>query len=142
MKIKCKKIVGGVAKGEIIFSEKPINFLGMLDTQTGIITDENHDLYNQTIKDKILIFPNSIGSSVGAYTIFSLKSNKVSPSGILCTNIVDITTASGSAISKIPLGFINNETEKEKILRYVGNLNKKHVENMIVDLENEVIIVE
>lgn len=142
MKIKCRKIVGGVAKGEIIFSEKPINFLGMLDTQTGIITDENHDLYNQTIKDKILIFPNSIGSSVGAYTIFSLKSNKASPSGILCTNIVDITTASGSAISKIPLGFINNETEKEKILRYIGNLNKKYVENMIVDLENEVIIVE
>lgn len=142
MKIKCKKIVGGVAKGEIIFSEKPINFLGMLDTQTGIITDENHDLYNQTIKDKILIFPNSIGSSVGAYTIFSLKSNKVSPSGVLCTNIVDITTASGSAISKIPLGFINNEIEKEKILSYVGNLNKKHVVNMIVDLENEVIIVE
>ncbi len=103
MKIKCKKIVGGITKGKLLFSDQPINFLAMLNLKTGQIMDTNHKLNNLTLKNNILVFPNAIGSSVGAYTIFSLKNNNTSPNGIICTNSVDITTASGCAISNIPL---------------------------------------
>ena len=103
IKIECKRIVGGITKGELLFSEQPLNFLAMLNVKTGQINDIHHKLNNQTLKNNILVFPNAIGSSVGAYTIFSLKNNNASPNGIICTNSVDITTASGCAISNIPL---------------------------------------
>jgi len=98
-----KTIVGGMAKGMILLTTQPINFLSSVDNKTGKITDKNHELFGKFLKDSILIFPYSIGSSVGAYSIFALKSNKVSPSGIICTLKTDITTASGCAIANIPL---------------------------------------
>lgn len=70
---------------------------------TGKITDKNHELFGKFLKDSILIFPYSIGSSVGSYSIFALKSNNASPSGIICSLKADITTASGCAIANIPL---------------------------------------
>jgi hypothetical protein len=74
----------------------------MIDLKSGIIKDEKHTLYGKSVADKILIFPNSIGSSVGAYSIYALKINNVAPKAILCKK-ADITTASGCAIANIPL---------------------------------------
>ena len=85
MEIKCKKIVGGRAKGNLLLSKKPINFLGMVNTQSGEITSTSNGFDVQNLNGKILVFPNSIGSSVGAYTIYTLKKNNVAPSGIICT---------------------------------------------------------
>jgi predicted aconitase with swiveling domain len=101
--INCKKIVGGRAEGLALLSNKPLNMLSMLDTKSGQIMDKDHDLFNQTLKNRILIFPNCIGSSVGAYIFYSLKINGVSPKAIICVNKCDIITASGCAISDIPL---------------------------------------
>src|SRR5688500_3210163 len=103
IKINCKKIVGGKAEDLALLSNKPLNMLSMLDTKFGLINDKDHDLFNQTLKNRILIFPNCIGSSVGAYVFYSLKINGVSPIAIICTNKCDIITASGCAISDIPL---------------------------------------
>ncbi len=103
MNIYCKKIVGGKAEGLALLSNKPLNMLSMLDTKSGEIKDKEHDLFNQSLKNRILIFPNCIGSSVGAYVFYSLKINGVNPKAIICTNKCDIITASGCAISDIPL---------------------------------------
>jgi predicted aconitase with swiveling domain len=101
--LRGKTIVGGEAKGMILLTTQPINFLSSVDNMTGKITDKNHELFGKFLKDSILIFPYSVGSSVGAYSIFALKSNNVSPSGIICSLKTDITTASGCAIANIPL---------------------------------------
>jgi len=135
LKIKCKKIVGGITSGKLLVSEQPINFLAMIDIKTGKITDKNHKLNSQTLKNSILIFPNAIGSSVGAYTIFSLKNNNTSPNGIICTNSVDITTASGCAISNIPLVFIEKK-ENEYL-----NKNRNGNMDIILDADNGFIIL-
>ena len=135
LKIKCKKIVGGITSGKLLVSEQPINFLAMIDIKTGKITDKNHKLNSQTLKNSILIFPNAIGSSVGAYTIFSLKNNNTSPNGIICTNSVDITTASGCAISNIPLVFIEKK-ENEYL-----NKNRNGNRDIILDADNGCIIL-
>jgi predicted aconitase with swiveling domain len=134
-KIKCKKIVGGITSGKLLVSEQPINFLAMIDIKTGKITDKDHKLNSQTLKNSILIFPNAIGSSVGAYTIFSLKNNNTSPNGIICTNSVDITTASGCAISNIPLVFIEKK-ENEYL-----NKNRNGNMDIILDADNGFIIL-
>jgi uncharacterized protein len=95
-------IVKGKAKGTVLCAENPVNFLGGVDKMTGRIRDENHDLFGKSVGGKILVFPKGIGSSVGAYTIYSLKYNKCAPLAIICLK-ADITTASGCAISNIPL---------------------------------------
>jgi predicted aconitase with swiveling domain len=101
--LRCKVIVGGSASGRMLVTKQPINFLSSVDHLMGMITDSNHELYGQCLKNSLLVFPYAVGSSVGAYSIFALKSNGVSPSGIICTSKTDITTASGCAIANIPL---------------------------------------
>ncbi|MDE1763950.1 MAG: DUF126 domain-containing protein [Thaumarchaeota archaeon] len=97
-----KVIVRGKAKGAVLCAQKPVNFLGGIDKKTGLVRDEKHDLFGKFIGNKILVFPNGVGSSVGAYTIYSLKYNQSAPLAIVCLK-ADITTASGCAISDIPL---------------------------------------
>lgn len=106
--MKHKIIVKGKAHGTIMKCNKPINFLGAVDKKTGMIRDENHDLYQQTIKDSILVFPHGIGSSVGAYTIYSLKSNNSAPLAMICLK-ADLTVASGCALANIPFMIVSQE---------------------------------
>jgi len=96
-----KVIVQGKAKGKVIKSNNPINFLGAVDKKTGMIRDEKYNICNKSIKDSILVFPHGIGSSVGAYTIYSLKSNNVAPLAMICQK-ADLTVASGCALANIP----------------------------------------
>ena len=97
-----KIIVKGIAKGKIMKTNIPINFLGAVDKKTGVIRDDKHDMFQKSIKNTILVFPHGIGSSVGAYTIYSLKSNDTSPSGMICTK-ADLSVVSGCALANIPM---------------------------------------
>ncbi|HZA43173.1 MAG TPA: DUF126 domain-containing protein [Nitrososphaeraceae archaeon] len=92
----------GFAAGEALVSCTPINFLTMIDPGNGKVRDLSHQLYGKTLKDRIFVFPYSVGSSVGAYLLYRLKKNLSAPLAIICSNRMDITTASGCAISNIP----------------------------------------
>lgn len=99
---RCKKIVGGTSEGKILVTKQPINFLSMVNAKTGMIIDSKHELYNKSIKGTILVFPYAIGSSVGAYAIYSLREYGAAPGAIVCLK-ADIITASGCAIANIPV---------------------------------------
>ncbi len=103
-----KILVSGKVQGVVLKSEKPINFLGIVDKKTGIISDKNHDLFKKSIKDTILVFPSGVGSSVGAYTIYSIKSNNTAPLAMICQK-ADLTVATGCALANIPLITISDE---------------------------------
>ena len=110
----CHRIVGGVGKGPALVTGQPINFLAMVDTKSGIITDPKHELYKRSLKGSVLFFPYAIGSSVGAYAIYSLKDSGSAPNAIVCTK-ADITTASGCAIAKIPVVDLPNGAQLSAI---------------------------
>ena len=97
-----KVIVQGNAQGKVLKSTNPINFLGAVDKKTGIIRDKKYDIFEKSMKDTVLVFPHGIGSSVGAYTIYSLKSNQSAPIAMICTK-ADLTVASGCALANIPM---------------------------------------
>ena len=103
-----KIIVQGTAQGTVLKTTNPINFLGAVDKKTGTIRDEKYDIFEKSIKDTILVFPHGIGSSVGAYTIYSLKSNNSAPVAMICTK-ADLTVASGCALANIPMIVVSNE---------------------------------
>ena len=103
-----KVIVKGKAKGTVLKTTSPINFLGAVDKKTGIIHDQKYDIFEKSIKNSILVFPHGIGSSVGAYTIFSLKNNESAPIAMICTK-ADLTVASGCALANIPMIVVSHE---------------------------------
>ena len=103
-----KILVSGKVQGIVLKSKNPINFLGTVDKKTGIISDKNHDLFEKSIRDTILVFPSGIGSSVGAYTIYSIKSNNNAPLAMICQK-ADLTVATGCALANIPLVTITDE---------------------------------
>lgn len=97
-----KRIVRGSAQGTVTKTLQPINFLGAVDRKTGVIRDKRHDLYGKSIQRSILVFPHGVGSSVGAYVIYSLKSFGSEPKAMICLK-ADPTVASGCALANIPL---------------------------------------
>ncbi|MFB5619214.1 MAG: aconitase X swivel domain-containing protein [Candidatus Nitrosomaritimum aestuariumsis] len=103
-----KILVKGKTQGKILKSEKPINFLGSVDKNTSIISDQHHDLFQKSLKNSILVFPSGVGSSVGAYTIYSIKSNNSAPLAMICQK-VDLTVATGCALANIPLITVTDE---------------------------------
>lgn len=103
-----KVLVSGKVQGIVLKSEKPINFLGTVDKKTGIISDKNHDLYQKSMKDTVLVFPSGVGSSVGAYTIYSIKSNGTAPLAMICTK-ADLTVATGCALANIPVVIVDEK---------------------------------
>ena len=103
-----KVLVSGKVQGTVLKSKDPINFLGTVDKKTGIISDKNHDLFEKPLKDTILVFPSGVGSSVGAYTIYSIKTNNTAPLAMICQK-ADLTVATGCALTNIPLIIISDE---------------------------------
>ncbi|MHB8568212.1 MAG: aconitase X swivel domain-containing protein [Nitrososphaerales archaeon] len=101
-KFKARCIVEGNANGEVLSTSEPIAFLRGVDPEKGMVCDEKHELFGKQFVGKILVFPNSVGSSVGAYVIYRLKRNRKAPRAIINQN-TDIITASGCAIAGIPL---------------------------------------
>ena len=103
-----KILVSGKVEGIVLKSQCPINFLGTVDKKTGIIGDKNHDLFEKSLKGTILVFPTGIGSSVGAYTIYSIKSNNSAPLAMICQK-ADLTVATGCALTNIPLVIVSDD---------------------------------
>lgn len=103
-----KILVSGKTQGTVLKSDKPINFLGTVDKKTGTITDSSHDLFESSVSGSILVFPSGVGSSVGAYTIYSIKSNGTAPLAMICTK-ADLTVATGCALADIPLLLVTED---------------------------------
>jgi hypothetical protein len=71
MKIKAKRVVKGVVRGEAIVSRMPISFTGGVDPNTGNVREPGHDLEGKSIAGKILIFPMGKGSTTGSWQFYN-----------------------------------------------------------------------
>ncbi len=101
-KARCIVESSRLIKGKVLFSSHPIAFLQGVDPDKGVVSDKQSEIYNRPFMNKILVFPNAVGSSVGAYVIYRLRKNRVAPKAMI-NQASDIITASGCALSNIPL---------------------------------------
>lgn len=99
--IKARGISEGIGKGEAIILKEPFGFYGNIDPKTGIIIEKGNPLEGMCIKDKVFVFPNGKGSTVGSYVIYGLKKNKVAPSAIINLETETIV-ATGVILAGIP----------------------------------------
>jgi hypothetical protein len=91
----------GKAEGEAIVSKEPIGFYGGIDAKTGVVIEKGHELEGQSVKGKILVFPQGKGSTVGSYVIYGLKKNGVAPSAIV-NQETETIVATGVILAGIP----------------------------------------
>ena len=99
--LKGRLISKGIVEGEALVTSQPISFYGGVDPNSGVVIEKGHELQGQSIKDKILVFPQGKGSTVGSYTLYRMKKNQTAPLGIInkeCETIVAV----GAIISEIP----------------------------------------
>jgi hypothetical protein len=100
--IKGRKISKGEAKGDVLLSAQAISFYGGVDPDTGVVTEKGHPLEGKSVKDKVLVFPQGKGSTVGSYALYRMKKNGTAPKAIInkeCETIVAV----GAIISEIPM---------------------------------------
>jgi predicted aconitase with swiveling domain len=127
-----RPIVEGKARGEVTFSSDPIQFLQGVDPEKGAVSDQKSPIYNIPFSGKILVFPNTVGSSVGAYVIYRLKKNAKAPKAIVNQN-TDITTASGCAIAGIPLFDLPENNISELAEVKMVSIDSQKAEMKIID---------
>jgi predicted aconitase with swiveling domain len=94
-------ITPGIAHGEALVTAMRISFFGGVDPETGVIVEKDHELEGQSVAGKILVFPTGKGSTVGSYTIYRLRKNRVNPLAIINTQCEAIT-AVGCILAEIP----------------------------------------
>ncbi len=142
MILKGKVIFPGNAEGEVLKVDGQFSFLGGVDPQTGIIRD-----INKKLKDKIFVFENSSGSTVGSYIIYGLKFYNNSPLAILCrfadeTVIIGANIAKITTLTNVDVSLLENgdhiKVENEKI--YL-NLEPTEVVTSILMNSNKILIL-
>ncbi|MEM3612461.1 MAG: DUF126 domain-containing protein [Candidatus Bathyarchaeia archaeon] len=102
MVLRGRGIVEGYCKAEALVSAKPISFLGDVDPETGKIIEKRHDLFGESIKDKVLCFPHGHGSTVGSYVLYSLAKKGLAPKAIINYK-ADPVIVVGAVIANIPM---------------------------------------
>ena len=101
MILQGRKIYQGKAIGPALVSRSGISFFGGVDPESGVVVEEGHELFGQTIAGKILAFPTGKGSTVGSYTLYRLKSVGKAPLAIVNSECETIT-AVGCIMAEIP----------------------------------------
>jgi len=100
--LRGRGIVEGRCKAEALVSAKPISFLGGVNPADGKIREENHDLYGECVKDKVLCFPHGHGSTVGSYVLYALAKRGVAPKAVV-NQKADPVVVVGAIIADIPM---------------------------------------
>ncbi len=100
--LTARVIKAGVAEGEALVSSEALGFLGVVDPDSGIVTETTHELYGQSVAGRVLVFPTGKGSTVGSYTIYRLKKSGHAPLAIINRESEPIV-AVGAIISNIPM---------------------------------------
>ena len=99
--LKGRIIYKGKAEGEALVTTMPISFYGGVDPNTGIVLEKGHELQGQSVRGKILVFPQGKGSTVGSYTLYRMKKNGTAPAAMI-NKETETIVAVGAIISEIP----------------------------------------
>ncbi|MFW3146187.1 MAG: aconitase X swivel domain-containing protein [Thermoplasmatota archaeon] len=86
-------------KGEVLLWKGPISFLGDVDPDRGILTKDGIQM---DIHDKVLIFTEGAGSTVGSYVVYNLRLNNKAPRAMVMLK-ADAIISIGCILADIPL---------------------------------------
>jgi predicted aconitase with swiveling domain len=103
LEIKCKGIVKGVAEGEALVMDHAFAFMGDVDMDTSKIIARGNEHLGEPIAGKILIYPETKGSSGGCVVLNVLARQGKQPAAIVNLKMADYNLVEGAILAKIPL---------------------------------------
>ncbi|MHA1380052.1 MAG: aconitase X swivel domain-containing protein [Candidatus Helarchaeota archaeon] len=99
--LKGKTVVPGVKKGNALVCTRALSAAGGIDPNTGIIIESRHPQNGQSVKKKILIFPNGKGSSGFSLIFHALSLFGKGPKAMIVGRLNSLT-ALASVVGNIP----------------------------------------
>ena len=102
MKLRGRRVVGGLAVGEALVSVDPFSFYGGVDPETGVVTEPGHAVEGECITGKVFVFPTGKGSTVGSYVIYRMKKLGTAPAAIINVE-TEAIIVTGCVLAEIPL---------------------------------------
>jgi len=76
-------VLPGKARGLLLVTHMPVSFWGGVNPKTGCIADPRHELFHQSVGNRILAFPHGKGSSTGSLMILELLRIGKAPAAIV-----------------------------------------------------------
>jgi len=95
-------IVEGSAEGYALVTHDCISFMGTVNPKTGQIIERKHEIEGEFLKDRILVFPQSKGSTGGSYMLYDVVKNGVGPRGIINRAAESVVTI-GAIVAELPM---------------------------------------
>jgi uncharacterized protein len=101
--VKARKMVKGRVEGGALVCHKAFSFLGDVDMDSGVIIAHGHEHQGESIAGKIMIYPETKGSSGGCVVLMSLAKTGHQPLGIILEKAADPNIVEGAIIAGVTL---------------------------------------
>jgi predicted aconitase with swiveling domain len=73
----------GMVEAEAIVSDVPFGFWHGIDPSSGVIINQRHPLYGETVRNKVFVFPYGRGSTGNPGVFLEAVRNGAAPAGII-----------------------------------------------------------
>lgn len=94
--------VGPSVEGVALVSQHGFSARYDLDRSSGIVSRKDHDLFGQSVADRILVFPTAKGGVATAWALFAMRAQGVAPRGLVFDSTNPIMVQ-GAVLADIPL---------------------------------------
>jgi predicted aconitase with swiveling domain len=102
VRLQGRKISGGRTEGEALVAKTRLSFWGGFDPATGMITEKGNPLEGQTLKNKVVVFISTKGSSGTSNMLNLAKRCGAQPAAFINTEL-DCLAVIGCQIHGIPM---------------------------------------
>lgn len=99
--IRGRRVVGGVAEGEALVTRQTISGWGGINSMTGTVIENHHELKGISFAGKILVFPGAKGSSGWSGAFHTTRLTGKAPLGMLYTTTTT-KAALGAVVMRVP----------------------------------------
>ena len=100
---KARPLVRGTVRGEALVCHKAFSFLGDVDMDTGVIIAREHEHAGQSIAGKVMIYPETKGSSGGCVVLTVLAKQGKQPAAIVLSKPADPNIVEGAIVTGVTM---------------------------------------
>lgn len=99
--IRGRKVVGGLVEGEALVTRQTISGWGGINSMTGTVIENHHELKGVSFAGKVLVFPGAKGSSGWSGSFHTTKLTGSAPLAMLF-NVTTTKAALGAVVLRVP----------------------------------------
>ena len=99
--VRARGLVKRTVEGEALVCRKAFSFLGDVDMDTGVIIAKGHEHEGESIAGKVMIYPETKGSSGGCIVLMVLAKQGKQPAAIVLEKPADPNIVEGAILAGV-----------------------------------------